>query len=331
MTGLPARSVVLTVQQWSTSTLEEFVASSDDRTPLRVLSDPTSASLTHRAGQIGQLAFGELIVDSDVSLYCGDLHGGYRLTVLHSGRLEPANRRLPITAEKGRGTVYQPHGDTTSRWTAGTRMVVVTIDRGAVDKALSDALGRQTRSSIDFEPTPTATGSVRSWVDMLLMLAEQSFHPGSVLTQPLAGAPFVDSLVRGLLLVADHPHRDEVAADPKTVAPRTVRAAIDIIDAEAHLPLTVSELASRIHVSVRSLQDGFRKHLGTSPMAYLREVRLGRAHEALVRSDPSITTVAAIAYEWGFTNLGRFAAAHASRFGEGPAVTLRRSLRDRSA
>ena len=159
---------------------------------------------------------------------------------------------------------------------------------------------------------------------MLLMLAEQSFHPGSVLTQPLAGKPFVDSLVRGLLLVVDHPHRDAVAADPKTVAPRTVRAALNIIDAEAHLPLTVSGIASRVHVSVRSLQDGFRKHLGSSPMAYLRDVRLSRAHEALMRSDPFITTVASIAYEWGFTNLGRFAAAHAARYGEAPAVTLRR-------
>ena len=127
------------------------------------MSDPASASLTHRIGQIGHLAFGELIVDSDVSVYCGDLHGGYRLTVLQSGRLEPANRRLPITAVIGRGTVYQPRGDTSSRWAAGTRMVVVNIDKGAVDGALSDALGRQMTSSIDFEPTSTATGSVRGW------------------------------------------------------------------------------------------------------------------------------------------------------------------------
>jgi transcriptional regulator GlxA family with amidase domain len=59
-------------------------------------------------------------------------------------------------------------------------------------------------------------------------------------------------------------------------------------------------------------------------MAYLRAVRLRRAHQTLLESDPSTVSVAAVAYDWGFTNLGRFAAAHTSRYDELPAVTLRR-------
>jgi AraC-like DNA-binding protein len=89
--------------------------------------------------------------------------------------------------------------------------------------------------------------------------------------------------------------------------------------------LTVSALAARSHVSVSSLQESFRRHLGMSPMAYLREVRLRRAHRALEKSDPSVTTVASIAYQWGFNNLGRFAAAHTEAFGETPSATLRRN------
>jgi transcriptional regulator GlxA family with amidase domain len=60
-------------------------------------------------------------------------------------------------------------------------------------------------------------------------------------------------------------------------------------------------------------------------MAYLREVRLRRAHQHLLDSDPSIVTVASVAYRWGFTNLGRFAAAHAARYSEPPVTTLRRT------
>ena len=60
-------------------------------------------------------------------------------------------------------------------------------------------------------------------------------------------------------------------------------------------------------------------------MAYVREVRLRRAHQTLHQSDPSIATVATIAYQWGFTNLGRFATAHTARYGETPAATLRRT------
>jgi transcriptional regulator GlxA family with amidase domain len=86
----------------------------------------------------------------------------------------------------------------------------------------------------------------------------------------------------------------------------------------------VSSLAARTHVSVRSLQLGFRSHLDASPMEYLRQVRLRKAHHTLRESDPSEVTVASVAYRWGFTNLGRFAAAHAERYGETPSVTLHR-------
>ena len=54
----------------------------------------------------------------------------------------------------------------------------------------------------------------------------------------------------------------------------------------------------------------------------LREVRLRRAHQSLLESDPSVTSVASIAYQWGFTNFGRFAAAHKAMFGQTPLHVL---------
>jgi AraC-like DNA-binding protein len=314
-------------RHWITSsTLDDFAVLCCEHPHIRLLSEPDSLSLTHRVGGIGPLAVGELVVGDDVALDCGDLCGAYRVNVLRSGRLESVHRGSAITVGPGSVAVYQPQGHAAARWAAGSRMIALKVDRDVVDDALSDAIGQQVTSQIAFHPTmSTTTGVVRSWLSMLLTLAEQLFRPDSVLTRPLAGMPFVDSLVRGLLVVADHPHRDGVAAAPKLVAPRAVRTALDIIEAEAHLPLTVSALAARSHVSARSLQEGFRRHLGTSPMAYLRDVRLRRAHQTLQQSDPSTTTVASIAYQWGFSNLGRFAATHKARYGVPPAVTLRRT------
>lgn len=65
-------------------------------------------------------------------------------------------------------------------------------------------------------------------------------------------------------------------------------------------------------------------------MAYLREVRLRKAHQTLLESNPSTVTVASVAYRWGFTNLGRFASAHATRYGEAPSATLRTAFRPRA-
>jgi len=59
-------------------------------------------------------------------------------------------------------------------------------------------------------------------------------------------------------------------------------------------------------------------------MTYLREVRLRRAHDELLASPPSSTTVSAVASRWGIVHLGRFAAAYRAAFGESPSQTLAR-------
>jgi AraC-like DNA-binding protein len=256
---------------------------------------------------------------------CGELCNAYRVNVLLSGRTDSTHQGSSLRAGPGTVAVYQPEGHTASRWAVGSRILGVKIDRWTVDDALSEALGRQVRSQVDFGPVMPTTAAARGWISMLMLLYRQLSGSDNLLNQPLVGLPFVDSLVRGFLFAADHPQRDALATQAGAqAAPRTVRAAIDIIEDEAHLPLTVSELAARSHVSVRSLQQGFRRHLGVSPMTYLREVRLRKAHQTLLESDPSAVTVTSVAQRWGFTNPGRFAAAHANRYAEAPSETLHR-------
>ncbi|WP_420367018.1 helix-turn-helix domain-containing protein [Curtobacterium sp. L1-20] len=109
-------------------------------------------------------------------------------------------------------------------------------------------------------------------------------------------------------------------------APRNfrLRAAVDHIHAHAAEALTVSEIAGAAGFSVRGLQEAFQRTLGRSPMMYLREVRLRRAREDLLRADYSTTSVATLASRWGFTHFGRFSSEYLRRFGEYPRQTLRR-------
>jgi AraC-like DNA-binding protein len=299
---------------------------------LRLLADPDSFSLTQRAGRMGPVTLSEIAVGSDLPMDGSQVCGSYRVIVVQAGRTQAEHRGCSLVGGPGSATVYAPEGLGSGQWDRGSRMICLKIDRFAVDEALSDALGRQVTSQVDFTPVlPTDAAPTRSWISMLLSFKEQVLRPDSVLAQPLVGLPFVDGLVRGFLLAAEHPHLDALTRDERLVAPRAIRTAVGIIEEEAHLPLTLSSIAARSHISVRTLQQGFRRYLDTSPMAYLREVRLRRAHETLLRSDPSMVTVASVAYQWGFSNLGRFAAAHATRYRETPAETLRRRVFQRSA
>jgi AraC-like DNA-binding protein len=295
---------------------------------LRVLRNPESFSLTQRIGNLGPLTVGEVAFGADVRLECGELHDSYHVNIPMTGHIESEHRGVRVTADPEYATVYQPEMYTVlPYWSAQTRLLCVKFDRSVVDDALRDALGNTANAQIDFgHIMQIHSGGGRAWAQMAMMLYDQVSRPDSILHERLVGLPFIDSLVRGLLVVADHPHRGAVVKPVKPVRSRLVKTAVEIIEADAHLPLTVSAIAARSYGSVRALQEAFRRELETTPMAYMRDVRLRRAHRALVEADPSVATVASIAHDWGFTNLGRFAETHAARYGEPPVATLRRTL-----
>lgn len=289
------------------------------------LEDSASFSFVHRMRRLGPITVLDIDFHDNVWVNGGEFRPHYHVTLPIERCCTVADGNFPVVAAPGSVGVYRPEGKAGMSGYTG-RLLAVMIDRHAVEDALSDALGRLVTSQIDFQPLmTTTTQAVRSWITMVSVFTEQLFRPRSVLHQPMVGMPFAESVVRGLLLATEHPHRAALEGEAADAAPWAIRTAIEVIEAEADQPLTVSMLAERSCASVRALQQGFRRHLGTSPMAYLREVRLRRAHQDLLASDPSTVTVASVAYRWGFTNLGRFAAAHTERYREPPAVTLRRS------
>ena len=289
------------------------------------LGDTSSFVFAHRMGRLGPLTILDSDFHDDVWVNGGELRPHYHVTLPVAPPSAATDRILSGVTAPGSFMVYRPEGKQGAPRYVGRRLAVM-IDRGALEDALAEALGRPVPSQVDFQPIlPSTTDAARSWIAMAWLLTEQLFRPDSVLRQPMVGKPFADSVVRGFLLAADHSYRPILESEAAEPPPRAIRSAIEIIEAEAHLPLTVSALAARSYVSVRSLQQGFRAHVGTTLMTYLREFRLRRAREDLLESDPSIETVASIAFRWGFTHLGRFAAAYAARYGENPAMTRRRS------
>jgi AraC-like DNA-binding protein len=286
-------------------------------------------SLTQRAGTVGPITVLDLAFNVDACIHCAQDRPFYQVNVLASGQMELFQRGSSIVYAPGLATICLPEGELIiPRWQAGCRMIALRVGRNALEDTLSEALGRPLAAQIEFNPSMVTTkGPGRSWMHMFTVFAQELFRTDGALTQPLVAMPFVDSLLHALLLAADHPYRSALEEQAKLVAPHTIRPAVDIIESEPHLPLTVGSLAAECHVSSRALQQGFVRHMGMSPMTYLRQVRLKRAHHELLESDPSVETVASIAKRWGYTNPGRFAAVHAARYGETPAATLRRSGR----
>lgn len=104
----------------------------------------------------------------------------------------------------------------------------------------------------------------------------------------------------------------------RTGAPATVRRALLFIDENAHLPITVDDVAMASFISTRGLQYAFRRALDMTPADALRRARLDGARRDLQAGDG--TSVSAIARRWGFTHVSRFTTAYREAYGTAPAV-----------
>jgi AraC family transcriptional regulator, ethanolamine operon transcriptional activator len=111
----------------------------------------------------------------------------------------------------------------------------------------------------------------------------------------------------------------------------------DVVErAEAHMrahldaPVSISTLCRVLGCSERGLRNAFYCVRGMSPKRCLLAERLWRVRHALLNPSTEPITVTGVAADYGFYELGRFAATYKEAFGEAPSETLR-SVGRRSA
>jgi transcriptional regulator GlxA family with amidase domain len=107
----------------------------------------------------------------------------------------------------------------------------------------------------------------------------------------------------------------EAASQPRTVLEQ-------FIEEHARDTIALADLTSVAGVSTRALQTSFRRFRNTTPMAYLRAIRLELARTELTDAGQRGSSVAAVANSLGLGHLGRFARDYQARFGELPSHTL---------
>ncbi|MFD0689131.1 helix-turn-helix transcriptional regulator [Actinomadura fibrosa] len=146
---------------------------------------------------------------------------------------------------------------------------------------------------------------------------------------PMASPLVAEEMTRNVAIAALHTFPNTTMTAPYTrgpgwVAPAALRRAVAYIEANADQPVTLSAIATAAGIGARALQYAFRAHYGTTPMGYVRRVRLEHAHRELRAADPTQgTTVKAVAARWGFAKPDRFTAAYREAFGVLPSQTLR--------
>ena len=94
--------------------------------------------------------------------------------------------------------------------------------------------------------------------------------------------------------------------------------------ARAHVkePVRIGDPCDQAGTTQRMLARALRAVHGTTPHRYLQACRLSEVPRVLA-SDPQVQTVTGVATQFGFRQLGRFAALYRKHFGESPSETIR--------
>lgn len=287
--------------------------------------DAATIDMRLDAVQVGSTTIGRLSYGADARLTTADA-AHYHVNVPVRGRAISRMGAGPRrSVEPGQAGVFLPRRPAEIVWLEGCTQLCLMIPRRSLETELEQLLGQTVSRPIAFGPvmdlsSPTARGWRKS-----LNIVLQEFETGPGLSgHPTVGRQLERLILDGLLLSHPHDFSGDVLDAGASASSRTVRQARALLEEHPEDAWSTAELARRVHVSVRTLQKGFASDMGVPPMAYLRQVRLSRAHEALCQAAPGSTTVGTVASHFGITHLGRFSSAYRRLFGETPSTTLQR-------
>ena len=212
-------------------------------------------------------------------------------------------------------------------WPSVCRQFVVRVEQEFVDRLVRNEIRASLKQPLAFKLVARDPG-IASWFQHIISVPEDTDSPQtrSVLTCRRVVRSMEYTLTMMLLAGFEHSESEEFHRPSPTIAPYYVKRAEEFIRSHAREDLTVDRIAAAAGVSVRSIFYGFEQWRKTSPMAHVRELRLGLARRQLQAARDSGTTVSQAAVNAGFTNFSQFSKIYKARFGETPSTTLRQAI-----
>jgi AraC-like DNA-binding protein len=288
---------------------------------VRLLTVAPGATVRHVHYDAGSFSVSETTIPGRLSYACEPVDTVF-VTEVTAGRLRLTcgSRDEPLAT--GRPVLGAGQGVTQVFHSRDARIRQLIIGTGLID----DVAGARAGHSVEFRGLqPRSEVLAKLW----RQTAEYVAHVlrSSSADSPLVVAAAARMVAAAVLTCFPNTVRDSGRAedDRDDIRGRgeLVRRAVEFVDQNFDRDIGVSDIARAVHVTPRTVQLVFRRHLGTTPTGYLRQVRLGQAHRDLVSADPASASVNEIAGRWGFAHAGRFSSHYRQAYGRAPNVTLR--------
>lgn len=253
----------------------------------------------------------------------GELGSFFLLQVPIEGSAHVRCGRIGADVAPGiRASLLSPTLPTRMTWFDGCLKRIVQIDRAMLERQFAALTGTDP-ANIEF-----ATGlsladdrgaALLRHVGMMFEVAEMADGVTDAYRVMLR-----DGLATLLLTGFEHNRRAAFERPAADAGPMPLRKAVAFIFENLAGPLPSADIAAAAGVSLRSLQDGFRRGHGVTIGDFILNARLDLFRSLLIRGGQPSVSVTDAALASGLGHLGRAAQAYRRRYGELPSETLSR-------
>lgn len=207
----------------------------------------------------------------------------------------------------------------------GMQLLSVTFERETFEQALAQTPSAKEIGVLLRQPVIRVShkrfAAARRRLLSMFSQAMTSEAPGGA-WEPALEQAMLDELLQ---LMID-PACDKQQRSPSSTRSFIVEKCHRLVAAQMLSAPSVIELCERLQVSRRTLQNSFHAVAETTPLNYLRSVRLNGVRRTLMTTRAAQLSIGDAAAQWGFYHLSHFAAEYFELFAELPSQTTRAAI-----
>lgn len=290
---------------------------------LRVNEPQRKSMLFLSSLDLGACGLTNLRYGFDVDIDAGCIGDTYlvKWTLAGQGQLWSGDRTV-ITSPRSM-VITEPTEHTKIRMTAQCQHLTVRVSRRALLETLAAKLRRSARKALQFKlEIPMDSDFARAWCELVSHICHVSATAPAALASEGVRKQYARTLMEIMLSAAPHSHTDSVDEPMNRATAWHVGRARDYVHDHLSEGISITDIAARVGVTPRTLQNGFRKAFNLTPAEYIRKARVDALHRALLAADATVG-VTNLMMNVGIVNFGRYAQYYREQIGVSPSTTLK--------
>lgn len=256
----------------------------------------------------------------------GPVTGFFHLQLPVTGKATVLVDAVKINCNSTQGTMASPHGELQINFATSSEHIIIRIEKQILKRHLEQLIGRRPHKSLKFKSVISLTESrAQELTDLLSLLILSLVNRTGMARLQVSRIQMNTLFLTSLLTCLEHNFSDELAGFHKAIWPVYITKAQNYIRCNMTSSISPEDIANAANISTRTLFMGFQEYLNTTPMRYLKDMRLEQVRQTLNFAHPTGSSVTTIAMEYGFNHLGHFCTSYKEKFGELPHETLNRT------